>query len=383
MHDARMPAPYAAMVAATFGHSCEYDDSHFLCGHPGTCVIPAVLALGEPRHVSGMVALAAIVAGYEAMVLGIGPVHPTTMATGWHGTKVGGVFGTAAAAAALLDLDATTTAHALAVAGSEASGTLEYDRSGGEVKRAHPGMAARSGVEAALLAQAGLTGPLTIFEGQRGIYRLFGDGSAPQVEAVWSRTFHIRDVMYKLYPAVGTHQAPLDALRHLMGVDGVRAEDVASITVSGAPWSILHGGATDEPGDMIIAQFNLGFSLAIRLLHRSNAMPLYGDPSLWTNPQVRGLSAATTVRGMDFAPGESELGALVEVTLRDGRTLRRREQAFRGHPLNPAGPADIEEKFHSLVTGVIPAERADRIVDTVWHLEELCDIAELTALLRP
>ena len=92
---------------------------------------------------SGAAVLAALVAGYEAMVLGVGPVHPTTMATGWHGTKVGGVFGTAAAAAALFELDAATTAHALAVAGSEASGTLEYDRS-----RA-PGAAARIGYRAA------------------------------------------------------------------------------------------------------------------------------------------------------------------------------------------------------------------------------------------
>src|SRR5258708_2701554 len=40
MTGVRLPAPYAAFVTATFGHSCEFDDSHFLCGHPGTCVIP-------------------------------------------------------------------------------------------------------------------------------------------------------------------------------------------------------------------------------------------------------------------------------------------------------------------------------------------------------
>ena len=50
---------------------------------------------------------------------------------------------------------------------------MEYDQSGGEVKRLHAGSAAHSGVEAAQLAQLGLTGPRTIFEGQRGIFRLF------------------------------------------------------------------------------------------------------------------------------------------------------------------------------------------------------------------
>src|SRR5580704_14132908 len=252
----RLPTPYAAFVAATFGHSCEFDDSHFLCGHPGVCVIPTVLAVGEHLHSTGRDVLSALVAGYEAMVLSVGPIHPTTMATGWHGTKVAGVFGAAAAAAALLNLDVARTAQALAIAGSEASGTSEYDRSGGEVKLVHPGMAARSGIEAALLARAGLTGPLTIFEGIRGIYRLFGDGSDAKIDAVWSRRFHIRDVMYKLYPAVGTHQAPLDALRYLMASEAVTAEDVEWISVSTAPWAILHGGATGEPADMISAQFN-------------------------------------------------------------------------------------------------------------------------------
>src|SRR5207244_3014808 len=118
------------------------------------------------------------------------------------------------------------------------------------------------------------------------------------------------------------------------------AEDVESITVHTAPWAILHGGATGQPTDMISAQFNLGFSVALRLLKKSNALPFYADPQLWSDPDVRALSDATRVVGLSFAPGESELGALVEVTLRSGRVVSRREQAFRGHPSNPAGPAD-------------------------------------------
>lgn len=383
MHELRLTAPYAALVTATFGHSCEYDDSHFLCGHPGACVIPTVLAVGEQQGASGEQVLRAVVAGYEAMVLAIGPIHPTTMATGWHGTKLGGVFGSVGATAELINLDVPATAHALAIAGGEASGTLEYDQAGGEVKRVHPGMAARSGIESAWLARAGLTGPLTIFEGERGIYRLFGDGSAPAVDAVWSRRFHIRDVMFKLYPAVGTHQAPLDALRYLIETEGVRAQDVSSISVLTAPWALMHGGATDQPADMISAQFNLGFSLAVRLLRSSNAISLYADRSLWSDPEIRALSEMTTVRELTLAPDESELGAAVEVVLRDGRLFRRREYAFRGHPLNPASSSDIETKFRGLVEGLLPDDRTDQILDAVWNLGTLRDIRELTTLLRP
>lgn len=383
MTDARLPPAYAAFVAGTFGHSIEFDDSYMLCGHPGACVIPAALAVAEAHRASGRAVLTAIVAGYEAMVLGVGPIHLATIRVGWHGTKVGGVFGAAAATAALMDLDEPTTAHALAIAGSEASGTMEYDRTGGEVKRVHAGMAARSGVEAALLASAGLTGPLTIFEGIRGIYRLFGDGSGPEVDSVWSHPFHIRDVQFKLYPTMGAHHAPLDALRYLMENEAVTAEDVEWISVSTAPWVILHGGNTGEATDMISAQFNLGFSLAIRLLRNSNALSLYMDPAMWRDPDVLALSRLVRVQGMSLGPGDSELSTLVEIGLRNGRVVCRREAAPRGHHSNPASPTEVEDKFLDLVDGLLPPSRTRQIIDTVQRLDEVADITELTKLLRP
>jgi 2-methylcitrate dehydratase PrpD len=375
----RLPAPYAAYVASAFGHSCEYDDSHFLCGHPGVCVIPVVLALGEHRRASGAAVIGAMVAGYEAMVLSIGAIHHGTLTTGWHGTKVAGVFGAAAATTALLDLDLERTAAAFAIAGSEASGTTEYDQSGGEVKRLHAAMAVRSGMEAGLLAEAGMTGPLTIFEGLRGIYRLFGDGGELDYTC-WDTPFHIRDVIIKLYPAVGTHHAPIDGLRHLMAEHGFGAEEVESLTVSVAPWAIAHGSAIDRPHDVISAQFSLGFSLALRLVEGSNALPLYLDPDRWRDPSILRLIDALSVEAMTFGPGEPELGANVAVHLKDGRTLQRRQYAFRGHPQEPASFEDVEEKFLGLTDGLIPAETARRIVNTVRTLDQLSDVTALTQL---
>jgi 2-methylcitrate dehydratase PrpD len=66
-------AAYAAYVNGTFGHSCEFDDSHFHCGHPGACVIPAALALAERGRASGRDLLTAVVAGYQAQAASIGP----------------------------------------------------------------------------------------------------------------------------------------------------------------------------------------------------------------------------------------------------------------------------------------------------------------------
>ena len=65
--------------------------------------------------------------------------------------------------------------HAFGIAGSHSAGTMEYDQTGGEIKRVHAGIAARGGIQAAMLARLGLTGPPTIIEGKRGFCRVFAD----------------------------------------------------------------------------------------------------------------------------------------------------------------------------------------------------------------
>jgi 2-methylcitrate dehydratase PrpD len=373
---------YAAYVNGTFGHSCEFDDSHFHCGHPGVCVIPAALALAERGHASGRELITAVVAGYQAQAASIGPIHGSTLALGWHGTKVGGVFGAAGAAASLLRLDIEQAAHALTIAASDASGTMEYDQSGGEVKRLHAGSASRSGVQAALLAQSGMTGPLTIFEGKRGIYRLFGDGSPPDVERFWTGHFHILDTMFKLYPAVGTAHAALNALTQIMESEEFVPSDVTAINVGLVDWAIPHGAAITRPTDCISAQFSLAFSLALRLVKRSNDLRFYLDPGLWADAELLGQAEKVHPYPMVIEDGAHPLGAKVEVVLRDGRKFGYYQRAPRGLPECPASDAELKLKFHGLTEGLFSRHQAEQIVQKVDRLEALEDVSELAILLR-
>jgi hypothetical protein len=93
------------------------------------------------------------------------------------------------------------------------------------VKRLHAGSASRSGLEAAQLAKFGLTGPPTIFEGHREIFRLFGGSESADIpDALWER-WHVLDTIFRFYPAVGTVHAPLDDIRHLRDERDVKAAD--------------------------------------------------------------------------------------------------------------------------------------------------------------
>src|SRR5260370_37002294 len=107
------------------------------------------MAFAEASQRSGRNVIASVVAGQQIMSL-LGAVEgPGMMQAGWHGSTILGVFGAAAAAGKLLELGVEQQTNAFAIAASDAGGTMEYDQSGGEVKRLHAGSAARSGAEAA------------------------------------------------------------------------------------------------------------------------------------------------------------------------------------------------------------------------------------------
>jgi 2-methylcitrate dehydratase PrpD len=372
---------YAAYVNGTFGHSFEYDDGHVLMGHPGAVVIPATLAYAERDRRSGIDLLVAIVAGYQAMALGGAAVHKSARHRGWHPMKMQGPFGAAGGVAKLLGLNQGQIVNALAIAGSEASGPMEYDQSGGEVKRLHAGSASRSGAQAAALAARGLTGPSTIFEGKRGIFALFGDGFDADPESFWQRDFHLRDTMFKLSPAVFTIHGAIQAALAIRDKHKIRHQDIAAIHADVAEITILHGAGIVHPDDMIGAQFSLQFSMGLSFVRGHNLLSDYKDPLALADPEIAAIADKVAVRCVDVAPGASELGGRITVELKDGTSLSEDRPIPRGHYMNPAGFEDILAKFRALVADVIPDSRAQEIVDIVGALDTLDDCARLAALI--
>jgi 2-methylcitrate dehydratase PrpD len=379
----RVSAPQAAWVNGTLGHSAEYDDAHMLAWHTSSAVVPAALATAEREGRSGTELITATVAGVQVMGV-LGSVAGNGMLTrGWHGSKVLGVFGATAAAGRILGLEAAQLANAFGIAASDAGGTMEYDRSGGEVKRLHAGSASRTGVEAVLLAQQGLTGPATIFEGHRGVFAVFGgaeDGMVP-AEEEWDR-WQILDTMFRFYPAVAATHPPLDALRRLREQEPIDPADVVAITVGLPAWAVGHGAAIVRPADAISAQFSLAFGLGLQLVTGCNRPQDYFDPCWWSDPAILRIADAVVPVAMDIPDGDPNLSARVEIELRDGRRLDAYQAGFHGHPVWPATDEDIEDKFRANLDGVTSKETAQAIIDIVTSLEHAASVRDLTALLR-
>ncbi|MEK7862908.1 MAG: MmgE/PrpD family protein, partial [Chloroflexota bacterium] len=153
----RASAPWAALANGTSAHSIEMDDVTTESSlHPGVPVIPAALALAQERGASAIAFLEAVVTGYEVVMrVGNALGGANAYGRGFHPTGVAGAFGAAVAAARVLGLDADGAARAMGIAGTMASGSLEYLSDGAWTKRLNPGWAALRGLVAAELAAAG------------------------------------------------------------------------------------------------------------------------------------------------------------------------------------------------------------------------------------
>ena len=386
----RVATPYAAYANSTFSYSCELQHHGSPeSAHPGVIVIPAIQALAEQLGSTGKEIIVAMVVGYEVQgALGTALFKPAfhlyfnSKTRHFHPQGIFGPFSAAAAAGKLMGLTEDQLAHAFAIAGSHASAPLEYDQSGGEVKRIHGAIGARSGIQAAFLAKAGLTGPLTIFEGRHGIFAAFG-GSKPDSAQLFSemgQPYCITRCRYRIYPTIGSQHNALDVLNDLIKAHSFHHRDVESIRVGIRERAIPHVTTITRPHDVISAQASLGFSIGLRLVKGSNSLDMYIDPAMWRDPDV--LAIADKLQAYALENKTYPRMTRLEIRLKNGRVLEGEQGPARGSETLPFTQEVLDEKFRSLASVVLSRDRVDRIMETVAQLEELPSLAQLVPLLQ-
>jgi 2-methylcitrate dehydratase PrpD len=376
----RVPAANAAYVNAAFGHGAELDDYANAAGaHTGAVVVPVALALSERGRLSGADLVAAVSAGYDvSWALGTMMRHGLHH-RGYHSHAVLTTFSATCTAAVLLGLEVEQIEHAIGIAGSYASGTMEYDQSGGEVKRVHSAIAAQSGIQSAMLSEAGLTGPAQIFEGRRGILRVLADFEAPEtVELSTDKGEGVLGVGFKRYPITASQHTPVALLTHLLDAEGIGAEQIARIDLDLAPALLLHIGTIYEPHEAIQAQFSLAYSLAVRAVHHSNDLTFYEDPAAWRDQVVLDLAKRIEFHADPDARNDKHCGEM-RITLVDGRVLKISPSEITN--IHDVSTADLESKYRRLSTVVLSEKRSESLLAGVNALENCPDVSDISALL--
>ncbi len=387
---ATVAAADAAYINATYGHGFEYDD-YADNAHPGCCVVPVALAVGEEQGASLGQMLVAMVAGYEAYVR-IGRLgSPELLNNGWQSHSVLANFGAAAVAAKLYGLDAARTAHALAIALSHAGGTTEYASTGGSIKRAHAGMAARNGIEAAELARAGVTGPRRFLTGDRGLYRIFVRKTVTD-EACGNflpgQPLLISQLAFKAYCCCAANHAYIEAMEGLRGaahqIDVIEAR-IQTMTDACVGTRNAH---IYEPGNIEELQYSLPAQMALSVLGLGNGYQTHRDVlegRLALAPDSDVLRFARRIklsvsRELDEKYPRKFVADLT-VRYADGRAEDIFVDRVTGRPDKPYTQAQHQAKLDELTHGILGRERADRLFGLVASLPPAMPVAELTALL--
>lgn len=346
-HGDRLSPQQAAFINASAGHAQDFDDTNVQARlHASGIMIPAAIAVGEQVGASPLATAKAIAIGMEAMTR-IGYAIPSSHTRGFHTPDVAGPFGAALTAGLLLGLDKETLVNALRICGSFAGGVEEYTRTGGQVKRCLPGIAAMAGINAAYLAKEGLTGPPSILEGDHGICKTFDDGThIGRIAEGLGHDWLMLQTAFKPYNCCYVIHAPLEAFLAICSQHGIRPEDIEKVEVGHSQFGVDHVGAMREPTTGVEAQFSCNFMLAIALV---NGPPGEYDvtDAVVSDPKVRELAAKITMY-VDATAQEEQFegfGSLVRVTLHSGRQYEDRVRHSKGTPQNPMTLDELETKF--------------------------------------
>ena len=376
-------APDAALANGTAAHALDYDDMCFVSlAHPSAPLVSAALAAGERARLRPSPARR-LPCGFEIEARLGALMNPRHYRRGWHCTSTIGTIGAAAAASRLLGLDAATMSHALAIAASEASGLKE--NFGTMVKPLHAGLAARSGVMAALLAQAGMTASAQAIDGPQGfLHAMDSEGqSLADASSDLGVRWEILDtgITVKLYPScAGTHPT-LDAILAPRETEGFTADDVERIELgvdSMTPRLLIY----DRPSTGLEGKFSMPFCAAAALVHGRVGIDTFDAPSL-TDEQVVQLMPRVVMRVDPSLDGKAPAltQARVSIQLRDGRRVSRDANGARGYPERPASDAELDAKFTACAGRALPKDAAMRALLMLRKIDALDDVQRVTELI--
>src|SRR3981081_3447184 len=349
-HARTLSAASAAFVNGTAAHGEDFDDTFE--GGPvpaGAVIVPALTAACERNTADGAAAQRGIAFGVEVLCR-LSTVAPkATHKAGFHPTAVFGAMGAAAGVAAALGLGIRQTVDGRGIAGSMASGIIEYLAEGAWTKRMHAGWAAQSGLRAALLARAGFNGPRTVFEGTHGLFHGCArttQGNYDLLVGDFGSRWVAETLAFKLYPC-GTMTHPyIDCARRL-AARGLKAADIKEMICEVGEgtghrlWGAL--GVQQRPPNGYGAKFSTPYCIAAGFVRRNVGLDSFTDAAVKDRAV---LDVAAKVRYVvdPKTPYPDNFTGHIRAVMADGSVIEERQPHMRGGAHETLSPQDIADK---------------------------------------
>jgi 2-methylcitrate dehydratase PrpD len=379
--------PQAAFANGVFGHVLDYDDTNqMFVGHGTVVILPAILAICEAAGLSGEDALTAYMVGTEVQWK-LGDALVTSgnhYAKGWHSTGTIGTLGATAAAGKLLGLDVDQMTNALGIAASEAGGFQE--QFGTHCKSFHAGRANENGINAALLAEEGLTSSRTALDGRLGYLKVSTDrydlGKVSGLGDPWGimEPTVARGINLKMYPICGGGVGGVEGILSLVEKHDLEPEVVESIECHLRPkYSELL--MYHDPVTGLEAKFSMEYWMARAILDRRLGLPQFTEEKI-RDPRSRELvKRVMLVPDPEMEYTSSKVRVIVKT--RNGRSFDTVYFPPKGTPENPMTEKELIEKYRECAEwSGLTKNNTEESMKLIMGLEKLEDVGVLMRAIR-
>jgi 2-methylcitrate dehydratase PrpD len=369
----------AAFANGELAHADESDDDYTSGGaHPGCAVVPATLALGEQFQISGTHFLRAVTLGYD-----IGMRAYKTLKGGVLNEthNLVGTMGASAASGCVAGLNVQQMRWLLDYAMQQAGagiGTWRDDSEHIEKAFLFGAMGARNGVTAALLVQSGWTGVNDALSGPQNFVKSYAPKADPaKLAEDLGKRYEVSLTSIKAWTTGGPILSLLDAIVNLRKQRPFEANDVRHVVVRSAT------SQAERVNNREMPDINVQYLVAVMLIDKTVSFHAAHDKVRMQDPAILREEAKVELIG------EEELERLlptrvgvVEVELTDGTRLTERVENARGTPENPMTREEVVAKARGLITPVLGAATAAKLIDRFLDIEGLKNIRELRPLLQ-
>lgn len=391
----RLAPAQAALANAAYARSLDYDDIiEFPQIHVSVCVVPAALAVAQSRSspIDGRALIAAVAAGCEVqsrLASALKPFFGTDLPT-MLSSQVFGYFSAAAACGNLLRLDHDAMRSAIGLALMQAAGTEEMvvHAATSVGKALYAGFSNQGGVQSALMARHGVLARGEPIEGRAGLFAAYYGGryDAEALVCDLGTRYVSLDRCFKAMPGTLVAHAFAESALMLMRQHAVHSQDVVRVRLEVGPWGCAMcepAALRRRPTSASAAMNSIPFIVAKAI---ANGRVALDDFQAQGRNQRDALAIAERTDHTlqhDLARPRGLEPAIVCLSLRDGRELRMRLDAPRGHPSRPMSVQDTVEKFRANARHAakpLGERRVDAIIEKIMALEAIGDVSELIEL---
>jgi 2-methylcitrate dehydratase PrpD len=385
----KAPACLAAFFNGSLTHALDYDDGvESATHHPTASTLPAALAIAEKiGGVSGRDFITAVALGNDLSIrIATGIKGKIVEDYPWFPITTFGVFSAAGASGRLLGLPEKQMINALGIAFGRVGGITEsISAPESEIRAIRDGFNNKEGLLAALMAAkdiAACQNPIEVLG--KVLYR--GEYDPEAVTRDLGSYFRGADVHLKAWPSCRETHGHINAALDIVRAHHPEPRQIDEVMLTVGPFGQERLCEPAEikrgPSYSIGAKFSLPFTVAVAL---AKGRVEVGDflPENLADPEVTAMTNRIRYR-VDPSFG-IVTPAEVEVVMKDGTRFSRRIEHVLGDPEIPLGEDYLIAKFKDCASYASPGfsqETVDKLIDCCLHLEEVPDIAELTALLR-